>query len=258
MRRSKLVAAVTFAGALALLAAPASAQHRGGSGRSGGRAAPPRANVSVRGGFGPRAAVAPRGSFSIRGGGFYSRGVYAPRVYAGSRYYGGFYGGSRYYYGGPRFYAPVRFYRPYYYFRPRLSLGFGLWIGDPVAYYDPYYYPYAYPYSYAAPYPPPAPYYSAYPPAAQSSVGVQPGAAPQTSQANTGGLSFEITPSDAHVIVDGRDLGTVGQFTPSSQPLGLPAGRHHVEIRADGYRTMSSDVDIIAGQVIPFQGVMER
>jgi len=31
-----------------------------------------------------------------------------------------------------------------------------------------------------------------------------------------------------------------------------------VEIVANGYRPMSSDVEVIAGQVIPFQGVMER
>jgi hypothetical protein len=36
------------------------------------------------------------------------------------------------------------------------------------------------------------------------------------------------------------------------------AGRHHIEVRASGYQTMSFDVDIIAGQVIPYQGTMER
>ena len=40
--------------------------------------------------------------------------------------------------------------------------------------------------------------------------------------------------------------------------MGLPAGHHHVEIRANGYQTMSFDVDIVAGQVIPYQGTMER
>jgi hypothetical protein len=104
---------------------------------------------------------------------------------------------------------------------------------------------------------PPQQYPSTYPPAAQNSVGVQPNG-PQSAQANTGGLSFEITPSDARVIVDGQDLGSVGEFTPTSQPLGLPAGRHHVEIVANGYHTMSSDVDVLAGQVIPFRGTMER
>jgi len=73
-----------------------------------------------------------------------------------------------------------------------------------------------------------------------------------------GGLSFEITPPDARVIVDDHDVGSVGQFTSTSPPLGLPVGRHHIEIVADGYRTMASDVDVLAGQVIPFQGQMER
>jgi hypothetical protein len=226
-------------------------------------------------------AVAPRGgNFNLRGGGgFYSRGYNGGgRYYGGAGYYGGsrYYGGARYYGGGSRYYggryyAAARFYRPYYAFRPRFSLGFGLFLGYPINYSYPYYYPsydypyntypYAYPYPYASTYPAPAPTYQApvqydpaYPPQAQSSVGVQPGVA----QSNTGGLSFEITPSDARVIVDGHDVGTVGQFTSTSEALGLPAGRHHVEIVANGYRTMSSDVDVIPGQVIPFQGVMQR
>jgi len=53
-------------------------------------------------------------------------------------------------------------------------------------------------------------------------------------------------------------IGTVGEFTPTSQPLGLPAGRHHVEIRAAGYQTISFDVDVMAGEVIPYQGSMQR
>jgi hypothetical protein len=208
--------------------------------------------------------VSPRASVAVRGGSVYSRGYYG----GGARYYGGYYGGSRYY--GGRYFAPARFYRPYYAFRPHFSLGFGLSLGYPIAYSSAYYYPYDYPYAYPYPYPDPyaypyaaapsypaAPYSSTYPPVAQNSVGVQQGV-PQSAQSNSGGLSFEITPSDAHVIVDGHDLGTVGQFTPTSQPLGLPAGHHRVEIAANGYRTMSSDVEVLAGQVIPFQGVMER
>jgi hypothetical protein len=77
-------------------------------------------------------------------------------------------------------------------------------------------------------------------------------------QSNLGGMSFEITPSDAQVFVDGNYVGTVGQFTPTTQPLGVPSGHHHVEIRDVGYKTMSVDVEIVAGQVIPYQGQMER
>jgi hypothetical protein len=79
-----------------------------------------------------------------------------------------------------------------------------------------------------------------------------------TDQSNLGGLSFEITPSDAQVYIDGNQVGTVGQFTPTSQPLGVPAGRHHVEIRLSGYKSMSFEADVVAGQVTPYQGQMEH
>jgi hypothetical protein len=232
------------------------------------------------------------GSYRERGGNVY-RG-YSDRGYGSVRGYGSYGYGSGYGYGYGSGYgdrrggfsvriAPRRFYRPYYTFRPRLSLGFGLWAGYPFAYYDPYYYPdysYSYPYpdaGYPA-YPPPVSYpqsaypqsaypqsaypqsgypqsaypSAAYPQSAPGSIGVQPG------QANSGGVSFDITPGDAELIVDGNDVGTVDQFTPTSQPLGLTAGRHRVEIRAPGYQTVSLDVNIVAGQVIPYQGNLER
>jgi hypothetical protein len=159
-------------------------------------------------------------------------GYAAPR-YAAPRYYSGRYYGPRYV--GPRFtVAPRRFYRPYYVFRPRVSIGFGIFVGYPVAYYQPYYYPYDY-YPYAS----------------------TPGYVVPTPQSNMGGLSFAITPDTAEVWVDDNYFGTVGQFTPDAQPLGLPAGRHYVELREPGFQVSSFDVDIIAGQVIPYQGQLE-
>ncbi len=172
--------------------------------------------------------------------------------------------------------APRRFYQPYYAFRPRVSLGFGLWAGFPIAYpyyygyYDSYYSPYGYPdpypsypypsYPYPA-YPYPSTSYPRYPtstypqnPSASGSIGVQPG----QSQANTGGVSFEITPGTAQVFIDGSYVGTVGEFTPTTQPIGMTPGRHRIEIRAPGYRTMDFEADVVAGQVIPYQGAMER
>ena len=168
-------------------------------------------------------------------------GYAAPR-YVGPRYYSGRYYGPRYV--GPTFtVAPRRFYRPYYIFHPRLSVGFGIWAGYPIAYYDPFYYPYDYyPYAVATPgYVPPA-----------GSVSVQP------DQSNMGGLSFSVSPDTAEVWVDGEFFGTVGEYTPQSQPLGLPAGTHHIELREPGFQVSSFEVDIIAGQVIPFQGQLEQ
>jgi len=243
--------------ALALLVGVSSAyaQHRGGGQARGGSVAVGRA--------------VPRGAVRV-----------APRVYAAPRVVRA---------------APVRFYQPYYSFRPRVNLGFGLWLGYPVrytsyyGYYDPFYYPYS-PYAYPYPYPayppaayPPAPYPptgyppsayppSAYPPSAYPSsayppVSTQP-AYPQSgyppqgsispSQPNMGGISFDIQPFDAQVSVDGRYVGTVGQFTSTSQPLGLTAGRHHIQITAPGYRPMDLDADIVAGEVLPYQGTLER
>ena len=185
----------------------------------------------------------------------YDNRNYNNRGYDNRRYDGGrYYNGGRYYgprYSGPRFsIAPRRFYRPYYVFRPRFSIGFGIWAGFPVSYYDPYYYPYdyypSYPYASTAPgYPPPPPL---------GSVGVQPYA---QNQGSMGGLSFDITPDDAEVWVDGNYMGTVTDFTASSQPLGLPAGRHHIELREPGFQVSSFDVDIIPGQVIPYQGQLQ-
>ena len=166
--------------------------------------------------------------------------------YSGSRYYSGRYYGPRY--SGPSFrYSPRAFYRPYYVFRPRFSIGLGIWAGYPITYYDPFYYPYDYSYS--------SPYYSTgpgpIPP--QGSVGVQ----PYPSNSNMGGVSFEINPSTAEIWVDGNYYGTCDQFTPSYQPLGLPAGRHHIELREPGFQVSSFDVDVVPGQVIPFQGQLE-
>jgi PEGA domain-containing protein len=219
-----------------------------------------------------------RGGGIVRGGGGFR---VAPRI-VGPR--GGVFVGSR------------GFYRPYYTFRPRLSIGFGLWAGYPVAY--PYYYGYGYPYSYGYPYPedpyaygysdpshgypasnyptsnyptsnyppsnyppsnyPPSSYPSSgYPPSGsttQGTVGVQPGG----EQTTSGGVSFEITPATAAVFVDGTYVGTAANFGPTSQPLGLTPGRHRIEIRASGYQDMAFDADVTAGQVIPYQGTLQR
>jgi hypothetical protein len=149
-----------------------------------------------------------------------------------------------------------------------------LWAGFPVAYpyyegYDPYYdpYGYSYPYGYvtsspangslsvyppSSNYPPSSYPSSVYPPS--GSVGVQPG----QPEGDVGGVSFDVTPSNAEIVVDGASRGTVGDFTATTEPLGLEPGRHHIEIRAPGYRTTTFEVDIVAGQAIPYYGSLQR
>ncbi len=236
---------------MSLTATPAFAdQHRGGRASSGHGGAS----------HGQAVVVAPRGVYggghAVYGGGHV---VYVPRYYYGRPYYA----------------------RPYYAFHPHFSIGFGIWAGYPVAYpayYPPYPYGYApYPYSYGYPAPYPQPYGYGYPqsypsqpypsqPYPQSSypygnpqggsIQVQPG--PGGSYGASGGVSFEISPSGAAVYVDGTYMGTVDQFGPQSEPLQLAPGRHRIEIRAQGLQPLTFDANIVAGQVIPYQGTLQR
>jgi archaellum component FlaG (FlaF/FlaG flagellin family) len=75
---------------------------------------------------------------------------------------------------------------------------------------------------------------------------------------NTGGVSFEISPSDAEVFVDGNYVGTVDQFGPQTEPLQLTPGRHRIELRAQGMRPMAFDTTITVGQVIPYRGALQQ
>jgi hypothetical protein len=179
------------------------------------------------------------------------------------------------------------FYRPYYTFRPRFSVGFGLYVGSPVAYpwnyvglspydsYDPYDYAGS-PYD-SSPYGP----YAANPEVEYGTPGtvpppnqVDPSLAPPdqayddngsdiesadpNDQRNFGGVSLEIQPSDATVSVDGVHAGVVGDFGPSAAPLTLAPGSHRVMIAKPGFHSITFDVDITVGQVVPYQGTLER
>lgn len=127
----------------------------------------------------------------------------------------------------PRFerIAPYRFYAPRPY-RPGFSLGFGIFFGRP--------FPYRYSY-------PVSPYgYSTVVPAVAY-----------------GGISFEMSPGDADLYVDGDYVGVVDEFDGRAEPLTLAAGRHRIELQAPGYAPMAFDVDVLPGQVIPFQGAMQ-
>jgi hypothetical protein len=172
--------------------------------------------------------------------------------------YGPVYRSYGYHYHG----YPTYLYRPYI-FRPHFSIGFGFFAGYavPYSYSYPLYYPYAYPVPYPVPYPSPSypadPGYAADPnysadPNYQGSVSVAPG------PTNSGGVSFEVNPPTAQVFVDGNYVGTVETFDGSKQPLTMAVGRHRIELRAQGFETVTFDVDVIAGQVIPYRGDMRQ
>ena len=84
------------------------------------------------------------------------------------------------------------------------------------------------------------------------SIGVRPGSVAY------GGLSFDITPGDAEVFVDGTYVGVVDDFGPTEDPLSLTAGVHHIELRDPGFRPFTFDVSVVPGQVIPYSGALGR
>jgi hypothetical protein len=182
----------------------------------------PRSSVVVPHG----SVVAPR-AYGSRGyeRGYSSRGYergYAPRVY------------ERGYYGARHYYGPGYGYRPYL-FRPWRHLSFGLYLGYSV--------PYAYTYAY------PVPVYGYGAPTAPVYVG--------PNSTAYGGVTLEMTPSDAQVIVDGEVVGTVADFDGTTAPLNLVAGQHHLEISAPGFAPLAFDVTVVPGQLVPYRGDLQ-
>jgi hypothetical protein len=132
------------------------------------------------------------------------------------------------------------FVQPYYAFRPRFSVGFGIQVGYGVAYPFNYYDPYGF-YNFR--------------------IGVVPGYGPAyrgygSPYDRIGGLSFEIDPYDAAVFIDGEYVGVAADFSSGQMPLTLAAGRHRVDLRAQGFMAVSFDITVVAGQVIPYAGTM--
>jgi len=132
----------------------------------------------------------------------------------------------------PRYYGSGGYYRPYE-FRPRTRINFGIFLGYPV----PYSY-YAYPY--------PVPVYGYGRPGGPVIIG--PGSS------YYGGVSLEISPSDAEVFVDGEYAGLVQDFDGTQRPLTLTAGSHRLDVRAPGYEPLAMNVNVNPGEVVPFRG----
>jgi hypothetical protein len=267
MSITRFVTPVAVAVGIAAFATPALAQRRGGHGGHGGvsrgtavaRSRPvyvPRTVIVNRGYYRPYSYYRPYYRFVPRIS--LGIGVWAGYPVAWSGYYWPGYSSA---YGSPYPYDP--YYNGY---PPTASYPYGTYpsTGYPSASYPSSNYPSNYPpSSYPSSNYPSTAYPNAYPPddRAQSSTGgapdsvdVEPGAA----AANSGGLSLEIDPPTASVFVDGRYMGTGADFGPNLQPLGLTSGRHRVEIRAEGYESMTFDTDVAAGQVTPYKASLRR
>ena len=178
----------------------------------------------------PRGSVAPRyAAPPVHAGG--GGGYYGGRYYGYPAHYHGYYG-APYYYPAPvvvgrPYYAYPYGYYPYYAFHSHFSIGFGFYVGYPVAY-PGWYNPYA---------------------VNTFGLGVSYGM-------SYGGISFDMQPYDAAVFIDGRYVGAAYDFGPQAAPLTLRSGPHHVELRAQGCEPLAFDVTVVPNQVIPYQGTM--
>jgi hypothetical protein len=268
MKRRYFIIAITFAAALAIGAPPASAQRGGGGHMGGGHPAGGHVGGGHPSGGHVGGGSRPDGSHvdggHMRGGdgsfhgaphdpGRFDHRVVGPQFRGVGPRFNGVHG-----FGGPFVHLRVvhPFHGPFFAFQPRANLGFGLFLGYPVPY----------PWDYVAPYPYAYPYYAdpngqtyADPNGQTYSESDDSGnsSTPSDAQRDYGGISFDITPGDASVYVDGTVVGTAQSYSPSSAPLTLTPGLHHVVIVKPGYQSMTFDSDVSAGQVIPYQGTMQ-
>ncbi|MFN7985806.1 MAG: PEGA domain-containing protein, partial [Vicinamibacterales bacterium] len=73
-----------------------------------------------------------------------------------------------------------------------------------------------------------------------------------------GSLKLKVTPRQAEVYVDGYFAGAVDDYDGIFQQLRINPGPHRIEIRLDGYETLTFDVRIEPGRTITYKGEMRR
>lgn len=73
-----------------------------------------------------------------------------------------------------------------------------------------------------------------------------------------GSLKLKVKPSDAQVYVDGYFSGLVDDYDGLFQKLNLEVGPHHIEVRAEGYETLSLDVRIEFDQTVTYKGELRK
>jgi hypothetical protein len=76
-----------------------------------------------------------------------------------------------------------------------------------------------------------------------------PAAAPADANATFGGIAIRVQPADADVLIDGERWE--GPATDEALIVQVAPGAHRIEIRKDGYRSYTTQVDVRAGQTTP-------
>ncbi|MEP6915303.1 MAG: PEGA domain-containing protein [Acidobacteriota bacterium] len=74
----------------------------------------------------------------------------------------------------------------------------------------------------------------------------------------SGSLRLKVKPADAQVFVDGYFIGVVDSFDGAFQRLGVEAGAHKVQLKAEGYEPTQFDVMVTPGETVTYKGEMKR
>jgi hypothetical protein len=73
-----------------------------------------------------------------------------------------------------------------------------------------------------------------------------------------GSLRLKVKPANAQVYVDGYYVGVIDSFDGVFQRLGIDAGAHRVELRAEGYETVQFEVMVTPGDTVTYKGELKR
>jgi hypothetical protein len=71
-------------------------------------------------------------------------------------------------------------------------------------------------------------------------------------------LRLNVKPYDAEVYIDGALVGQANHFEGVFHKLRLEEGVHRLELRAQGYETLSVNVRIEAGESMTYRGALEK
>ncbi len=129
-------------------------------------------------------------------------------------------------------YGPSSYYGYGYYGYSPFLYGGASWSWNRYGWHDPFLFD---PFGYAGY----APYYW------QSSDGIDPD---EDNGVPTGSLRLRVSPGHARVYVDGALAGIASEFGGLTNHLTIPAGPHQIELRADGFATLSVEVNVEGGR----------
>ena len=73
-----------------------------------------------------------------------------------------------------------------------------------------------------------------------------------------GALKLKVKPRQADVYVDGYYAGAVDDFDGTFQKLKLEPGPHRIEIRLEGFQTLSFEVRILPDKTVTYKGQLQK